>query len=245
MKRMFLAAVSAIGLSVLAGEPRGAVCFTFDDYFGENWLKACPMFRKYNAHATFLIAGEITVAKAEVMKKLRAEGHSIGLHTLQHRDALPFIHEQGGEKYFGEQIRPQLDACRKHGLVIRNFAYPNNRRDEVSDKIMFDHFDYLRAGNGPMKKTIFYPLRSLRKKMVLGGTGIGKYYKSDISELKKKLDHAWETDSLVVFFSHDIRPAAEHVNMPSEWLEELLSHARERNMRIIGFDELKSLTPKN
>lgn len=30
------------------GRPRGAVCFTFDDYHGGNWLNALPLFRKYN-----------------------------------------------------------------------------------------------------------------------------------------------------------------------------------------------------
>ena len=231
-------------ISALSAEPRGAVCFTFDDYHGENWLKACSIFRKYNARVTFLIAGEITPEKADVMGKLHAEGHSIGLHTLQHMDALPFIHEHGGEKFFAEQILPQLDSCGKCGLVIRNFSYPNNRRDETSDKLLFEHFDYLRAGNGPEKKTIYYPVKSIRPKMVLGGTGIGKYYKSDLSELKEKLNHARETDSLVVFFSHDIRPDADHVAMPSEWLEELLAHAKERNLRIIGFDDLKDLNPE-
>ena len=45
---------------------QGAVCFTFDDYHGENWLSAAPLFRKYGAHATFFVVGEITSEKAEV-----------------------------------------------------------------------------------------------------------------------------------------------------------------------------------
>ena len=114
-----------------AARPRGAVCFTFDDYHGENWLKAVPLFRKYEAHATFFIVGEITQEKADVMKKLQEAGHTAGLHSLHHCDAVPFIHERSEEEYFRTEIKPQLDSCARYGLSIRSFAYPNNRRDEI------------------------------------------------------------------------------------------------------------------
>ena len=103
-------AASAICLSGCAAEPHGAVCFTFDDYHGENWLKAAPLFKKYNAHATFFVLGEITQEKADVMKKLRDAGHTVGLHTVHHRDAVPFIHQQGADEYIAKEITPQLDA---------------------------------------------------------------------------------------------------------------------------------------
>ena len=43
-------AASACALTGCVSPPRGAVCFTFDDYYGENWLKADPLFKKYGAH---------------------------------------------------------------------------------------------------------------------------------------------------------------------------------------------------
>ena len=98
-KGLLMMAACACGLTGCVTEQRGAVCFTFDDYHGESWLKAAPLFKKYDAHATFFIVGEITPEKAEVMKKLRDAGHTVGLHTLHHRDAIPFIHEQGEVQY--------------------------------------------------------------------------------------------------------------------------------------------------
>ena len=230
-------------LTGCAAAPRGAVCFTFDDYHGENWLKALPIFRKYDAHATFFVFREITPEKAAVMKQLQDAGHTVGIHTLNHRDAVPFIHEYGEAKYLEEEVLPQLEACRKYGLTIRGFAYPNNRRDEASDRMLAPFFDHLRAGRGPEGKTLYYPLKDLPDKGFLGGTGIGSFYNSDLAVLKSELDHAAETDSVLVYFSHDIGPADQirRIDIPVEWLEELLAHAKKRNLRIVGFDELNGL----
>ena len=185
---------------VFSATTRGVVCFTFDDYHGEKWLKADAIFKKYNAHVTFFIVRDITPAKIEVMKKLHAAGHSIGLHTMHHRDATGNIERYGEKWYFENEVRPQLDICRKNGLNIRSFAYPNNRRNERTDKLLFQHFDYLRAGNGAAKQPIYYKLDELRSPMVLGGGGIGAYYKSDVDELKRRLDKAAESNTLIVFF---------------------------------------------
>lgn len=228
-------------LTGCVSERRGAVCFTFDDYHGEKWLKSVPLFQKYGAHATFFIVGEITPEKADTMKKLQNAGHTVGLHTLHHRDAVPFIQEQGEARYLKEEIFPQLDACKKYGITVRSFAYPNNRRDEASDRMLFPYFDHLRAGNGPARKPLFYPLETLPEKSWLGGTGIGTYYKSDLKVLKALITQAAESRSVLVFFSHSIFPGAENINMPTEWLEELLHHARQLNMNIVGFDELNGL----
>lgn len=237
------ACVCACGLTGCATEQRGAVCFTFDDYHGESWLKAAPLFKKYDAHATFFVVGEITPEKAQVMKKLQKAGHTVGLHSLHHRDAVPFIHQQGEAKYLEMEIKPQLEACRKYGIAVHSFAYPNNRRDEASDRMLFPYFDHLRAGRGPAKKTLYYPLKTLPGKCYLGGTGIGTYYNSDLTVLKKELTHAAETDSVLVYFSHNIGPVGRvgRIDTRIDWLEELLSHARSLNMRIVGFEDLNGL----
>ena len=238
-----MAAACAVVSCGCASVQKGAVCFTFDDYHGENWLKADPLFKKYDAHATFFVVGAITPEKAEVMKKLKDAGHTVGLHTRHHRDAIPFIHEHPGSQYFDEEIKPQLDVCRKSGLEIRSFAYPNNRHDDESDRLLYPYFDHFRVGHGPAKKTLYYPLKDLPEKCALGGTGIGTYYSSELSVLKSELEHAAETDSLVVFFSHNIGPVDKigRIDMRIDWLEELLAHAKKLNMRVVGFDELNGL----
>ena len=241
MKKLFIAFTALLGLVSSAAPMRGAVCFTFDDYHGPNWLKADALFKKYNAHATFLVSGEITDAKAAVMKELQKRGHSVGLHTEHHRDATRFIQKYGEEWYFKNELKPQLDACKKHGLVVKNFAYPNNRRDERTDALLWKYFDYLRAGWGKAKKPLYFPANKIENKMVLGGGGIGTYYNTRVEDLKKQLDEAARTDSVIVFFSHNIAPGAVRIRMPTEVLEELLKHAQSINLRVVGFDELTKL----
>ncbi|MBQ9335937.1 MAG: polysaccharide deacetylase family protein [Lentisphaeria bacterium] len=234
------AAVLSAGIVAAADGPRGAVCFTFDDSHGANWVKADAVFKQYQAHATFFFHGEITPERVEAMKTLQQAGHSIGLHALHHRNAIPLQPGYSPAEYFEKEVKPQLDVCIANGVKIRSFAYPNNRHDDAFDQEMFKHFDHLRAGLGPAKKLLYYPCNALPPKMVLGGAGIGTFYNSKLDELKSWITHAAETDTLIVFFSHNILPGADRINMPSEWLEELLRHARSLNMRILGFDELPS-----
>ena len=232
------AAVLSAGIAAGLEGTRGAVCFTFDDSHGASWVKADAAFKKYQAHATFFFHGEITPERVEAMKTLQQAGHSIGLHALTHRNAIPLQPGYSPAEYFEKEVKPQLDVCTANGIRIRSFAYPNNRHDDAFDQEMFKHFDHLRVGRGPDKKLLYYPWNSLPAKIALGGPGIGTFYNSQLDELKSWIAHAAETDTVIVFFSHNILPGAERINMPSEWLEELLRYARELDMRIVGFDEL-------
>ncbi len=227
-----------------SGEKRGAVAFTFDDYHGPRWLKADAIFKKYNAHATFFIVGGLSKEKIGTMKKLQAAGHSIGLHSLRHRDVYTPKTGKLHREYFEKEVKAQYDLCKKEKISVCSFAYPNNRRNEESDKMLFKHFDYLRAGLGKPEKMIFYPLVKLEKKMMLGGQGLGKYYKTDPVQVKLLMEQAAKSNSLIVFFSHDIRPDAPGISMPAELLEELLAHAAKLNMNVIGFNEISALRKK-
>ena len=227
-----------------AGEKRGAVAFTFDDYHGPRWLKADAVFKKYNAHATFFIVGGLSKEKLSTMKKLQAAGHSIGLHSLRHLDVYTPKTGKVHREYFEKEVKAQYDLCKKEKIDIISFAYPNNRRNEESDQLLFKHFDYLRAGLGKPGKMIFYPLAKLEEKMVLGGQGIGKYYKTDPKQIKLLMEQAAKSNSLIVFFSHDIRPNAPGISMPSELLEELLAYAAKLNMNVVGFNEIPALRKK-
>lgn len=225
-------------------EKRGVVCFTFDDFHGENWLKADSLFRKYGAHVTFFIMGDISPEKADVMKKLKASGYTIGLHSVHHGNAVKLIQENGEERYLEEEIKPQLDACREYGLEIHSFSYPCNYRNEVSDRLLFRYFDYLRTGRGLDNiPTPYYPLKGLPEKCCFTGIGVGTFYRTELSVLKKEIIHAAETGSILVLYAHDIGPLGEIAknDMPVEWLEELLAFAKESGIRIAGFDELKML----
>lgn len=218
----------------------GAVCFTFDDFDRKGWVEALPLFQKYDAKASFFFSGRIDASRIEVMKKLQAAGHTVGLHSVRHTNAAPLKKGDSIEQYFKREIQPQLDICRTHNIKVRAFAYPNNRRTEETDKYLYQYFDFLRAGYGG-KTPVYVPMAEVMNKMVLRGGGIGKYYNSRLDDLISRLDYAADNNQLAVFFSHRIQPGAKSVHIDPELLEALLFHARKRNMLILGAEDLADL----
>lgn len=220
----------------------GIVFFTFDDRNFDGWINAIPLFEKYNAHASFMVAGEIDETAAGVIKKLQSHGHSVGLHTLDH----PNIPADGSmEEYFNDQIKPQLDACEKSGLTVRNFAYPNNVRTDESDAFMLQYFRKLRAGCGRTNDLdlvqhapLFRSIDSLKTDHLMRGAGIGTYYNSSVEMLCRVLHRVAEENLAVVFFSHNIAPDAQHIHMPEETLENCLKLAQDLGIKVAGFDEI-------
>lgn len=223
----------------------GAVCFTFDDGYYADWLEYLDLFKCFNARCTFFYDKEITAAAADSIKILRSCGHSVGFHTISHRDAVEGI---APEEYFNTQILPQINAAAQHGIdAVRYFAYPNNRHFPGIDKFLSSKFARFRAGLGLKlpkgffiadQDKAFIPLDELRTNRIMGGCGIGEYYNSTEANLDAALERAANENKLIVFFSHDIAPGAKSVHMPSELMEHLLEYASKLQMAIIGFDEL-------
>lgn len=221
---------------------RGIVFFTFDDRNFDGWINAIPLFEKYNAHATFMVMGEIDEHAAAVMKTLQAHGHSPGLHTLSHPNAPT---DGGMEEYFQTQVQPQLDGCKTSGLTVQNFAYPNNFRTDDTDRFMLQHFRKLRAGCGRTNDLdltrhapLFRSIDSLKTDHLMRGAGIGRYYNSSVEMLCRVLHRVAEENLAVVFFSHNIAPDAQHVHMPTNTLETCLKLAQDLGIRAAGFDEI-------
>ncbi len=224
----------------------GIVFFTFDDRNFNGWLQAIPLFEKYNAHATFMVSGEIDQDTAQKIKTLQEHGHSIGLHTKTHSDMPLFCREKSAEEYFSAEIAPQLEACKKYGLEIRNFAYPYNARTDETDAFLLKYFRKLRAGcGGPTNELdltqhapLFRSIDSLKTDHLMRGAGIGTYYNSSEEMLCRVLKRAAAENLAVVFFSHNIAPAAQHIHMPTGTLENCLKLAQELGIKVAGFDEI-------
>ncbi len=70
------------------------VYFTFDDGPTPeitNFVLEC--LAKYDAKATFFCIGNNMVANAELVRKISAEGHAIGNHTMNHANAWKYTRE--------------------------------------------------------------------------------------------------------------------------------------------------------
>ena len=236
---------------------RGALVLSFDDRNLADWEKAIPLFDKYGAHATFFCTGKIEGDAARVLKKLRDHGHSIGLHGLNHQNADTAVAAKGVSCYWNAEIAPQLAGCRAAGIPITSFAYPNClRTDETDELFSTNGFKHVRGGlkgvtpydpKGEKQEGLkpvhtvdraFLPAAELKTRFRLDTAIAGEAYHTDIEDILKCVRRCAERNEAFVLTSHGIHPDAKHIHMKTEWLERILSTAKECGVPCLGFDEL-------
>ena len=226
---------------------RGVLCLTFDDRNFHYWLAALPIFRKYGAKASFFIKGKINEEALKVIAALKADGHTVGLHTMNHADAPVYIEKNGAQAYLDNEVLPQYNACAAAGYKIKAFAYPNNRRNEDTDRVLSAYFTHFRAGLGVKRPEgvsladfapLYKPVAELPGRTVMGGAGIGTYYNTVLEDNLAVLRKAHEAEQVVVFFSHDISASPSRIGTSKAVLEEMLKTAHELGMAIFGLDDL-------
>ena len=139
---------------------------------------------------------------------------------------------------------------------MRSFAYPNNRRDDETDKVLGRRFARLRAGIPGVRpydprgekrgelmplvsdERVFFPVAELPRRRVLGGVILGEAYATDIDDVVACVKRAGARKEALVFTSHGIRPDAKHIHMKTEWLEKILAAAKEADVAVLAFDEI-------
>lgn len=227
----------------------GRLFLTFDDRNFDGWRKAMPLFRKYGAHATFFIHGDMDAAALATFRMLKDQGHSLGLHGLRHRRVVGALDKMGEEKYVAEELLPQIRKTKAAGLDIRNFGYPCSERDERTDALLLRHFDRLRTGEfwkltraGKIEdaKELFIPADKLPGQKLFWGASIGSCRPTVTGEVAKVVRRIAETGESALLYSHNIRTDGVHhdndIQVPE--LEFILSLARELGVPVCGMDEI-------
>ena len=238
-------------------EKTGLLVLSFDDRNFKDWVSALPIFEKYGAHATFFVCGPIDGEAVRTMKRLSEAGHSVGLHGLRHANADEAIAKKGPDLYYKEEIEPQREACRVAYIPIKSFAYPNCRRSDESDALFkrkgfthvrgghkgvtpYDPKGEKQAGLVPVHTVdrAFIPAEKAKGQFRLDTVIAGEAYHTDIEDILKCIRRAAERKEAFVLTSHGIAPGAKGISMKTEWLERILSTAKECGVRVVGFDEL-------
>lgn len=236
-------------------ESAGLLLLTFDDRNFKDWENAAPLFRKYGAHATFFISGEVTGGAVSTAKKLIADGHSIGLHGHSHMNATDGIGKFGEDLYWEKEIDTPLRQSRVAYIPTRSFAYPNSRRSARTDEFLLKGFDRLRGGNSArpydpkgLKRaslkplvtdgSLFFPVKDIAGKRVIEALAVGEVYNTDIDELVACIRRIGERKETLAIVSHGIHPDAEGIHMKTEWLEKILEAAEKSGVNVLGFGEL-------
>jgi peptidoglycan-N-acetylglucosamine deacetylase len=65
---------------------RGAVCLTYDDGPGPSTPELLEVLARHGVRATFFMVGAEAERFPEIARRVAAEGHEVGSHTLSHLD---------------------------------------------------------------------------------------------------------------------------------------------------------------
>lgn len=67
--------------------PDRTLALTFDDGPDPVWTpQILDVLRKHHVHATFFVVGSAAIDNPDLLRRITAEGHEIGVHTLTHTD---------------------------------------------------------------------------------------------------------------------------------------------------------------
>ena len=229
---------------------RGALCLTFDDRFFASWSRELPRLRRHNAHATFFIWNNIDAEAIEAMKKLKAEGHSLGLHGVKHLRAAETMAKVGQEAYLAAEVDPQIAAAKAAGFDIRNFAYPESNRDDATDAVLLTRFDRLTCGCIWRKKIgddpisyydqVYVPRAEAKSRGLLWRTPVMSMHEDCLFDVEWGLARAHARDEVLVLYIHDVCTGKPQngLQTSSAQLEGILELADRIGVPVIGFDEL-------
>ena len=237
----------------------GVLLITFDDNAIDSWLAATNLFARYDAHASFAVISDPSGygANGSKLMALKARGHTVGLHTWGHVNTDGF--ESNPQRYFEEQVKPQLDKFTAMGHTCSYMAYPNNKRTEPIDEYIRKHstIRHFRAGEVASDSSspywhaaaagkdlahndaVFTPVAELAEMSVLNGMGCAvQQYGTSVDVVKAGLGRIAANNEVMVLFSHDIRNSPSTVGMSPTMLEDILATAKELGVRVVGADEI-------
>ena len=150
-----------------------------------------------------------------------------------------------------------MDRAHKNYVPFESFAYPNCRRSDETDALFREKgFEHVRGGvkgatpydpdgvkqddRNPLvtNDAVFFPASDLPNRFRIDTIIVGEAYHTDIEDILKCVRRCAERDEVFVLTSHGIHPDAKHIHMKTEWLERILSTAKECGVPCLGFDEL-------
>lgn len=148
-----LALVAELGLPFLTfdelhGSPRGAgVALTFDDAHIDQWHEQRALLAAYGARVTFFVTRfhRLSTRRLDMLRDLRADGHAIESHGLNHLHAPDYVEEYGLHAYIDDEVLPSLIVMRREGFTPTTFAYPFGARTSEIDHAVLEHVALVRS----------------------------------------------------------------------------------------------------
>ena len=96
------------------------MCLTFDDGPDEKYTNnLLTLLEKYNIKATFFIVATFAENNPNIIKRMKEEGHTIGLHSLEHKNGLIT-----SPIYTDKDFKGSLDIMKNLNMRVKFFRPP-------------------------------------------------------------------------------------------------------------------------
>ncbi len=248
-----LAAVIFLGTSSRSEDlppplEKGGVILTFDDRNFDDWLAAIPLFKKYDAKATFFISGKIDEKAIATALELKRHGHAIGSHSVHHLSAIDYLKTHTATEFVENEIMPQMIAFKAAGITPTAFAYPMSKNHPETDRELLKIFRHLRTGMGIDSEReiadydeFFLPLEKIKDSGLLFGKGIDFAPSRDdrtFEKIEAALIRAAQNRETITLYAHQIRHIGKGNFITPAALEHILKKASELNLSFLTVDQL-------
>ncbi|WP_189268257.1 bifunctional polysaccharide deacetylase/glycosyltransferase family 2 protein [Streptomyces fuscichromogenes] len=120
--------------------PDRHVVLTFDDGPDPAWTpKVLDVLKKHHAHAVFFVTGTMTSRYPQLVRRMVAEGHEVGVHTFNHPD----LSYQSKKRVDWELSQTQLAITGAAGIRTSLFRPPYSSSADAMDDLSWPVTEYI------------------------------------------------------------------------------------------------------
>ncbi len=228
---------------------QGAVVYSFDDQYIDEWYNQRELFKKYNIRATFFINRPqlLTASQVEKLKQLEADGHEIGCHGLNHLNVVNF--KDSVDVLIEKEIKPAIQILSDFGFETKSFAPPFGKSLPEIDTVLLGYFDYLRLATYNIKDTTidYYDNIFATKEnyKVTNSMGIDTNYNISPENFETGLVRATKNNEVLILHAHRIDSTLENYSVHPDYLEATFKLCQKHNIKSLCISDMKDFMENN
>lgn len=225
-------------------QSQAGVVLTFDDDFVDEWFAVNSILKPYSWKATFFVTkfNQLSSDKIQKLKSLKAEGHEIAAHGLNHINAPNHVASYGATSYLEEEIYPMKKLMIENNLSPTSFAYPYGARNINTDQILLNEFQIIRGTTYGQQNPAYHICYYDNTPLVFGLGIDNSYQHFSISYFISLLEYAKKNNRIVIFYSH--KPVTtSNGNYETEYktLIDICNYVKTNHMKFYKISELHQL----
>ncbi|MBS1122147.1 MAG: Polysaccharide deacetylase [Deltaproteobacteria bacterium] len=126
---------------------RSGIALAFDDQYIDAWYELRGLLAAHRARVTFFVTRFYSRTDEERAKlaELAAEGHDVEAHSVDHLNALDYVHDHGLDAYLTDEVLPSIQILRDAGYQPTSYAFPFGASDEAIDRAVLEHVERVRV----------------------------------------------------------------------------------------------------